>query len=153
MQLSTSTASASSVLATADARGRDDDAARRIGLAARNGLVHRLAITHSVRSCGRNLALRPPEQRRHFAGVIGPIVGQHAGDDLASAGVHGEVQLAPGPPRPAVLLFVPLAPTEQFGAGAFDREIRGPVGNDDRLSPGEATPAAAKRCVVRVRSG
>ena len=71
-------------------------------------MVDRLAVVGSVGGDAGDLALDLPEQGRQLAGVIGPVVGQHAGDDLAGVGVHGQVQLAPGPARPAVLLRVAL---------------------------------------------
>src|SRR5215218_4594790 len=107
-------ASASSVLGTAEARGGMTTSG--------GGSVHRLAIIGAVRRHGRDLALDRLEQCRHLTGVIGGVVGQEAGDDLAGIGADGEVQLAPGPARPAVLLRIPT----RLGRTASDRCCRSP---------------------------
>ena len=39
---------------------------------------------------------------------------------LASVSIDGEMQFAPGPARPAVLLLIPLALAEELQAGAVD---------------------------------
>jgi hypothetical protein len=78
------------VLGTADARG---------------------AVVPAVRRHGRDLALDHLEQRRHLTGVISGIVGQHAGDDLAGAGVDRNVELSAAPtssPHPDRRLRQPL---------------------------------------------
>src|SRR3954452_19159753 len=126
----------------------DNDIRRWIGLVAGDGLVHRLAIIGTVRHHGGNLALDRLEQRRHLTGVIGSIVGQDAGDDLAGAGIHGEVQLAPGSARPAVLLLIPLALAEQLQASAVDHQVQRAVRDDLGLPPGKAAAAAAERGMV-----
>ena len=82
-----------------------------------------------------------PEQGRHLTSVIGAVVGQHAGDDLAGVGVHGDVELAPGPARPAVLLLVPLALAEQLQAGAVDHQVHRTM----RDGPGLAAALAGGR--------
>src|SRR3954470_16269383 len=93
---------------------RDDDVRQRIGLAAGDSLVHGLAVVRAVGRHGRDLALDLPEQRRHLTGIIDSIVGQHAGDELAGIGIDGDMELAPGPARPTVLLLVPLALAEEL---------------------------------------
>jgi hypothetical protein len=52
-------------------------------------MVDRLAVVCRVGGDAGDLALDLPEQGRHLTGIIGSIVGQHAGDDLAGVGVHG----------------------------------------------------------------
>src|ERR671916_28612 len=87
---------------------RDDDVGHWIELMTEDRLIHRLAVIRTIRRHGRDLALDLPEQRRDLTSVVSGIVGQHAGDALASVGIDGEMQLAPGPARPAVLLLVSL---------------------------------------------
>jgi hypothetical protein len=48
---------------------RDHDVGRWLRLAARDGLVHRLAVTCPVRGHAGNLAPDLPERRRHSAGA------------------------------------------------------------------------------------
>jgi len=53
------------------------------------------------------VARRLLEQRRVWP-VHRHVAGQHTCDDFANAGIHAEVQLAPGPARAAMLLLRPL---------------------------------------------
>src|SRR3954469_5679926 len=127
----------------------DDDVRRRIGLMTDDRLVHGLAVIRTVRCHGGDLALDLPEQRRDLTSVVSGIVGQHAGDNLASVGINGEMQLAPGPARPAVLLRIPLALAEQLQPGAVDHQVQRAVRDNLRAAPSEATAAAAQCGVVR----
>src|SRR3712207_9121384 len=65
--------------------------------------------------------------------------------DLAGLGIDGDVDLAPGPARPAVLLLVPLALAEQLQAGAVDHQMHRAVRDDLGPPPGEAATTAGKR--------
>ena len=107
-----------------------------------NDLVHRFAIVRTVRHHGDDLALERLEQRRDLTGIIRGIVGQHAGDDLAGAGIDRDVELAPGPARPAVLLFIPLALAEELQTGAVDHQLQRAVRDDLGLPPGKTAAAA-----------
>ncbi len=111
-----------------------------------NGLVHRLAVVRTIRYHGRDLVLDCLKQRWRLTGII---VGQQAGDDLAAAGVHGKVQLAPGATRPAVLLLIPFALAEQLQAGAVNHQMQRAVRDDLRLPSGKAAAAPAQGRVVR----
>src|SRR4051794_15215907 len=63
---------------------------------------------------------------------------------IASAGIDGEMQLAPGPRRSTVLLLIPLALAEEFQAGAVDHQVPRVVRNDLRSAPSEAAAAVAR---------
>src|SRR3954454_15405715 len=126
----------------------DDDVRHRIGMVTGNRLVQGLAVMRTIRRYGRDLALDLPEQRRDLTSVVSGIVGQHGGDNLASIAVNGEMQLAPGPACPAVLLLIPLALAEELQPGAIDHQVHRAVRDDLRPAPSEATAAAAQRCVV-----
>src|SRR3712207_7033428 len=68
--------------------------------------------------------------------------------DLAGLGIDGDVDLAPGPARPAMLLLVPLALAEQLQPGAVDHQMHRAVRDDLGPPPGEAATTAGKRRVV-----
>ena len=90
--------------------------------------------------CDRTLSL--PEQGQHLGRVVSVPFGQHMGCDLARVGIDGKVQLAPLPPRPAMLLGIPLALAEQFQPCAVQHEVdRASAGLDTRLPPCERPPA------------
>src|SRR3954454_24507744 len=112
----------------------DDDVRYRIGLVAGNRLVHGLAVIRTIRRYGRDRALDLPEERRDLTSVV--------------SGIDGEMQLAPGPARPAVLLLIPLALAEELQAGAVDHQVHRAVRDDLRSAPRKATTAPARRCVV-----
>jgi hypothetical protein len=101
-------ASALLVLSTADARG---------GMTSSSGgsgwwpaaAWYIGSPSHALRRHGRDLALDCNEERRYLTEVIGSIVGQYAGEDLAGTGIDGEMELASGPARPIMLLLIPVA--------------------------------------------
>src|SRR4051794_29475204 len=128
--------------------GRDDNVRHWIGLVAGNRLVHWLAVIRTIRRYGRNFAFNLPEQHRDLTSVVSGIVGQRAGDDLASVGIDGEMQLAPGPGRPAVLLLNPLTLAEELQPGAVDHQVHRAVRDDLWSAPSKATAAAAQCRVV-----
>src|SRR4051794_18425125 len=128
--------------------GRDDNVRHWIGLVAGNRLVHWLAVIRTIRRYGRNFAFNLPEQHRDLTSVVSGIVGQRAGDDLASVGIDGEMQLAPGPGRPAVLLLNPLTLAEELQPGAVDYQVHRAVRDDLWSAPSKATAAAAQCRVV-----
>ena len=101
---------------------------------------------------GRDHALSLPEQARYLGCVVGVPLGQHVRCDLAGVCVHGQVKLAPGAGRPAMLLGVPLALAEQFQARAVQHEVdRASTGQHTRLPSCERPAAAAQRRMVRDR--
>lgn len=102
----------------------DDDGRRLIGLSARDCLVDRLSIIGAVRRDTRNLRVDLLEQNWRLASIIEIVAGQHAGNEFASIGVKSEMQLAPGPSGPAMLLLIPLTLTKQFQSGAVDHQVR-----------------------------
>jgi len=86
-------------------------------------------------------------QSPEYAGVT---LGQHIGCDLAGVAVDGQVQLAPLPTRPAVLLSIPLALAEQLQAGAVQHKVDWPsAGPDTRLPACERLATAAHRRMIR----
>lgn len=82
-----------------------------------------LVVTGTVRRHGRDHALGLPKQGRHLGGIVGKTLGQHVCCDLAGAGVHGRMQLAPLPGRSAMFLSVPFALAKQFQAYAVQRKV------------------------------
>src|SRR4029450_9553978 len=69
--------------------------------------------------------------------------GQHSRNDLARVGINGQVELTPGPARPAVLLGIPFAPSEHLQPRAVEQQMQGAVRDDTGPALGEAatTPA------------
>jgi hypothetical protein len=93
-----------------------------------------LVVIGTVRRHGRDHALGLPKQGRHLGDIVGKTLGQHVCCDLAAAGVHGQMQLAPLPARPAMFLSVPFALAEQFQACAVQRKV-------DRANTGQRAAA------------
>ena len=78
------------------------------------------SITSKRRNRARNLLKQGTDPRA----VIDIVVGQLGGDDLSSIGVHSDMELSPGPPRPCgVLLKQPLTGTAELEAGAVDQQV------------------------------
>jgi hypothetical protein len=66
------------------------------------------------------------EQGANLRPVIDVVGGQRRRDNLASLGVHADVQLPPGPVRfGAMLLQQPLARAAEPQAGAVDQQVDG----------------------------
>ncbi len=75
--------------------------------------------------------------------------GENVGGNLASVGIHGEVELAPLPPGAAVLLRVPLSLAEQLQAGAVEHQVHGAVvAGNPRLATGEGPTRPGERSVI-----
>ena len=98
---------------------RDDDGGRPPGLLARDRLVGRLAVIGTVRRDARDFALDLLEQVRYPTGAIGLVAGQDTGDDLARVGIESEMELAPGPAGPAMLL--PATRPDRTTSGRYCR--------------------------------
>src|SRR3954467_10165953 len=75
---------------------RDDHVHGRVGLMVGHGPVDGLAIVRPVRAHRAEGARDLLEQRADLGGVALLVGGQLAGEDLASAALHREVQLPPG---------------------------------------------------------
>src|SRR3954467_13942138 len=76
--------------------GGDDRVHGRVGLMVGHGPVDGLAIVRPVRDHRAEGARDLLEQRADLGGVALLAGGQLAGEDLASAAIHREVQLPPG---------------------------------------------------------
>ena len=67
------------------------------------------------------------EQGANLRGIVDVVGGQRGRLDLPGVGVHGDVQLAPGPPcLGSVLLEQPFAGAAEFQPGAVDQQCTGP---------------------------
>jgi hypothetical protein len=78
----------------------------------------------------RDLALDLREQDWHLSSIMHTVVGQLTGDDLASRGLNGQMELAPGPAGATVLFRIPFTSPKQLQAGAVDHEMHGTLWND-----------------------
>ena len=64
-----------------------------------------VAVVGTIAGEGCHCPIDPLEQRADLGAVVGILVGQYRGDDLAGVGVRGEVEFLPRPaPLGAVLL-------------------------------------------------
>lgn len=101
-----------------------------------------------LRSGGR-WCLNRAQQVRHLRRVVGRALRQHVRDDLARAGVHGQVQLTPLPLPAAVLGRVLFTLAEQLQPGAVQHEVKR-VGARacTGLPAGRGATAARERYVV-----
>lgn len=62
-----------------------------------DGAVGWIAVIGAI---GRELvdfADDPVKQRLHLRGIVGILLGQTMGDDLAAVGIQSQMKLAPGP--------------------------------------------------------
>ncbi len=67
------------------------------------------------------------EQSANRQGIVHVAGGQRRRGDLPGVGIHGDVQLAPGPPcLRAVLLEQPFATAAQLQPGAVHQQVHGP---------------------------
>jgi hypothetical protein len=78
-----------------------------------------------------------------LASIIEIVAGQHAGDEFAGIGVKSEMQLAPGPSGPAMLLLIPLTLTKQFQPGAVHHQVHRTMRHRMRAPSGEVPAASA----------
>jgi hypothetical protein len=111
-------------------------------LSARDRLVNRLSIIGAVSRDTRNLRVDPLEQDWRLASIE-IVAGQHAGDEFAGLAVKSEMQFAPGPSGPAMLLLILLTLTKQFQSGAVDHQVHRTMRHRMRPMPGELPAAPA----------
>src|SRR3954453_3512239 len=98
------------------------------GLVVGHGPVDGLTIVRPVRDHRTEGARDLLEQRADLGGVALLVGGQLAGEDLASAALHREVQLPPGAfPTLALLLRQPFARAEDLQPGRIDHHVHRPA--------------------------
>jgi len=113
------------------------------------GPVDHVAVVGTICGQAADGAFDLPKQIRCMGRVVTVAIGQHVGGNLAAAGVHGEVKLAPLPAGPPVFLRVPLALPEQLQAGAVQHEVHRPVVPGSTMLPsGESATAPGQGGVV-----
>ena len=98
---------------------------------------------------------RPVQQWPDLRGVVDVAMGQQGGDDPATAGVRGDMQLSPRPPLPGpVFLDQPFAGTAELEAGTVDQQMEGAVAREiaagDRRQP-QCPGPPAQGAVIRNR--
>src|SRR3954447_5920913 len=130
------------------ARGHDHG---RSGMAGGNLGVDIVAVVGAIAGDGRHCPIDPLEQGPDLGAVIGILVGQHRGDDVAGIGVRREMQHSPGPaPLGAVLLLQPLARAAELQPCAVHQQVH-------RLAPRlwsrhlQRLGSAAEGAVIRHR--
>src|SRR5215207_604129 len=134
---------------------RLDDGRR--GMALTDAGVNAILV---VRAVTRKRGHRPcylVEQGTGLGAVIPVVVGQPRGDDLASVGIHADVEFFPGPSRPgAMFLQQPLAGPTQLQPRAVHQQMRG-LGIAPSLGVARPWPGhlqrrgpAAQGCVIRL---
>src|SRR5207245_9067444 len=81
-------------------------------------------IVRSTAAKRRNWSRNLLKQATELRAVIDIVVGQLGGDDLSRVGVHADMELSPGPPRPCgVLLDAPLTGTAELEPGAVHQQV------------------------------
>ena len=102
--------------------------------------VDGIAVVGAVSGYGDDATLHLPGRAWRLGSVVHVPLGQNVGGDLAGAGVHGNVELAPLSAGTLMVLRVPLALPEQLQASTVEHGVHGPVVPD---SPGLPTGKGA----------
>ena len=112
-------------------------------------MIDALFIIRTISRDARNLRIDLLKQDWHLACIADIVAGQGGCGDLAGVGVKSEMQFAPGPPGPAMLLVIPFTLAKQFQTGAVDHQVHGAVRRRMRSPSGKVSATPAQGGVVR----
>ncbi len=136
-------------LGTALERGGTIDG--RLGITRGDLAIDAVLIVSTVGSERGDRAIDLIEQRPDLRGIVDVAGGQRRRRDLPGVGIHGDVQLAPGPPcLRAVLLEQPFARAAKLQPGAVHQQVHG-TGAWPRTNHIQRLGPAAQGGVVRHR--
>src|SRR4051812_42497906 len=124
-----------------------------VGLALSHGAVNGLAVIRTVRDHRGKGTGDLIEQGADLGGVARLVARQLGREDLAGAGINGQMKLTPGPlAARTVLLHQPLARAVDLQPSRVDHDVNRPptrLGSRQRRSERQVRAAPGKRGVVR----
>ena len=112
-------------------------------------MVDALFIIRTVSRDARNLRIDLLKQDGYLACIAEIVTGQDGCGDFAGVSVKSEMQFAPEPPGPPMLLLIPFTLAKQFQSGAVDHQVHGAVRRRMRLPSGKVSATPAQGGVVR----